>query len=271
MAVFLYFGKKKAQTNHLLVVYIHRLTQTIMLTPRAHLACGSSPGTRGQAFDFSLRMFEVTPVPKKTAVPGLRLVKPALRRANPRRAKLDWKCRGNFSESEQIPDQGPGKTQRGFRRRVSTDDHPWLSFRRKPESGASVKLVGKGLNSGQVHEPVLNANQLALLKATPEKEPFDEDPKTATEVRFIEVKGRSAVGEVALTTNEYKTAERLKDDYWLYVVFNCASTPEIHLIRDPVRLGWEPIVRIEHYHVGAEKILNFWHLSKSSKSSLHFF
>ena len=37
-----------------------------------------------------------------------------------------------------------------------------------------------------------------------------EDPATAIEVRFIEVKGRSAIGEVALTTNEYKTAERLK-------------------------------------------------------------
>ncbi len=43
--------------------------------------------------------------------------------------------------------------------------------------GDSVKLVGKGLNTGQVHEPVLSAEQLALLKATPEKEPFDGDPK----------------------------------------------------------------------------------------------
>jgi len=87
------------------------------------------------------------------------------------------------------------------------------------------------------------------------RKPHPEDPKTATEIRFIEVKGRSEVGEVALTTNEYKTAERLKNDYWLYVVFNCASTPEIHLIRDPVRLGWEPLVKIEHYHVGAKSIL----------------
>jgi len=87
------------------------------------------------------------------------------------------------------------------------------------------------------------------------RKPHSEDPKTATEVRFIEVKGRSSIGEVALTTNEYKTAERLKDDYWLYVVFKCASTPEVHVIRDPVRLGWEPLVKIEHYHVGAQKIL----------------
>ena len=87
------------------------------------------------------------------------------------------------------------------------------------------------------------------------RKPHPEDPKTAVEVRFIEVKGRAAVGEVALTTNEYKTAERLKHDYWLYVVFNCASTPKVHAIQDPVRLGWEPLVKIEHYHVRAEQIL----------------
>ena len=87
------------------------------------------------------------------------------------------------------------------------------------------------------------------------RKPHPEDPNTAIAVRFIEVKGRSRVGEVALTSNEYKTAERLKKDYWLYVVFNCASTPQVHPIQDPVQLGWEALVKIEHYHVDAEKIL----------------
>ncbi|MBN1482770.1 DUF3883 domain-containing protein [candidate division KSB1 bacterium] len=87
------------------------------------------------------------------------------------------------------------------------------------------------------------------------RKPHPEDPDTAIEVRFIEVKGRSYVGEVALTTNEYKTAERLKNDYWLYVVFNCAVNPEIHIIRNPARLGWKPIVKVEHYHVAANEIL----------------
>ena len=87
------------------------------------------------------------------------------------------------------------------------------------------------------------------------RRPHPEDPQTAVEVRFIEVKGRAGVGEIALTSNEYRTAERLKNDYWLYVVFNCASKPEIHSIQDPSRLGWEPLVKIEHYHVDSEKIL----------------
>ena len=87
------------------------------------------------------------------------------------------------------------------------------------------------------------------------RRPHPEDPKTALEVRFVEIKGRAAVDMVALSENEYKTAERLKQDYWLYVVYNCATSPEIHLIQDPVRLGWQSVVKIEHYIVGADKIL----------------
>lgn len=52
-----------------------------------------------------------------------------------------------------------------------------------------------------------------------------------------------------------QTAQRMTKDYWLSVVYNCGTTPQLHLVRDPARLGWEPIVRVEHYHVKAEEIL----------------
>jgi Protein NO VEIN, C-terminal len=87
------------------------------------------------------------------------------------------------------------------------------------------------------------------------RKPHPHDPKTFTDVRFIEVKGRVAIGEVALSFNEYKTAERLKRDYWLYAVFNCGSKPELHPVQDPARLGWEPIVKIDHYHTSADQII----------------
>jgi superfamily II DNA or RNA helicase len=87
------------------------------------------------------------------------------------------------------------------------------------------------------------------------RRPHPEDPQTAIEVRFIEVKGRAGVGEIALTTNEYKAAERLKKDFWLYAVFNCGSTPEVHVVQDPARLGWEPIVKVEHYAVPPAAII----------------
>jgi superfamily II DNA or RNA helicase len=88
------------------------------------------------------------------------------------------------------------------------------------------------------------------------RKPHPEDPQTAIDVKFIEVKGRSFIGEVALTSNEYKTAQRLKKDFYLYVVYNCASKPELHIIKDPALLGWQPIVKIEHYQLRSTEILN---------------
>jgi hypothetical protein len=87
------------------------------------------------------------------------------------------------------------------------------------------------------------------------RRPHPEDPKTAIEIRFIEVKGRAEVGEVALTTNELKTAQRLKHDYWLYVVFNCGGAPEVRVVRDPAQLAWEPLIKIEHYFVNAKSVI----------------
>ncbi len=86
-----------------------------------------------------------------------------------------------------------------------------------------------------------------------------EDPKTFIEVRFIEVKGRAGVGVVALSENEYRTAERLKADYWLYAVFNCAATPKLHSVRDPARLGWQPVMAVEHYQLGSNSIVSAAH------------
>ena len=41
--------------------------------------------------------------------------------------------------------------------------------------GESVKLVAKGLKTGRVHDPILNADQLAQLTVSPVTEPFDGD------------------------------------------------------------------------------------------------
>jgi len=90
-----------------------------------------------------------------------------------------------------------------------------------------------------------------------------EDPKTAIAVKFIEVKGRSQVGQVALTDNEYRTAERLKGDYWLYVVFNCATQPEVQAIQNPIDLGWEAVVKVQHYIINANKIFGWKHVQSS--------
>jgi superfamily II DNA or RNA helicase len=87
------------------------------------------------------------------------------------------------------------------------------------------------------------------------RKPHPTEPGVFIAARFIEVKGRAAVGEIALTANEYRTAQRLGKDYWLYVVFACAGNPELKLIQDPATLGWVAVVTVEQYHVTAQKIL----------------
>jgi len=41
--------------------------------------------------------------------------------------------------------------------------------------GDAIKLIGKGLNTGKLHDPILFSEQLAALETTPENEPFDGD------------------------------------------------------------------------------------------------
>jgi superfamily II DNA or RNA helicase len=88
------------------------------------------------------------------------------------------------------------------------------------------------------------------------RRPAPDDPTKFLETRFIEVKGRAAVGDVALTPNEFQKAAMLQEDYWLYVVFDCATDPNLNIIRNPAKLGWKPLVKIEHYQVPASTILS---------------
>ncbi len=76
----------------------------------------------------------------------------------------------------------------------------------------------------------------------------------AGEVRFIEVKGRAGTDAIALTANEYRTAQRLGHDYYLYVVYDCASSPRLIVHQDPARLPWEPVVRVDHYVAPADVV-----------------
>ena len=55
----------------------------------------------------------------------------------------------------------------------------------------------------------------------------------ASALRYIEVKGRAAEGAVWLTPNEWQMAARFGSNYWLYVVFNAKTNPELKKIQDP--------------------------------------
>ena len=53
------------------------------------------------------------------------------------------------------------------------------------------------------------------------------------EIRYIEVKARAERALVVLTSNEWHTAEQLKDDYFLYIVLNAVTQPELYIIQNP--------------------------------------
>lgn len=53
------------------------------------------------------------------------------------------------------------------------------------------------------------------------------------EVRRIEVKGRVGVGAVRLSPNEWTQAHQLGATFWLYIVVNCASDPQLYVMQNP--------------------------------------
>jgi hypothetical protein len=73
--------------------------------------------------------------------------------------------------------------------------------------------------------------------------------------RYIEVKARAAVGPVALTQNEWFKAGRFGADYYLYVVLNAVTQPELYIIQDPAA-NLQPEERVEvRYLVGVKEIV----------------
>jgi hypothetical protein len=59
----------------------------------------------------------------------------------------------------------------------------------------------------------------------------DTDPRGR---RAIEVKGRSGTGDVEVSSNEWARAANLRDEYWLYAVYDCATpAPRLARVQDP--------------------------------------
>ena len=69
------------------------------------------------------------------------------------------------------------------------------------------------------------------------------------ELRLIEVKGLAfATGTILLTPDELRVSKDRADCFWLYVVTNCANTPESQgLIKDPARFSLHAVTNVDHY------------------------
>ena len=68
------------------------------------------------------------------------------------------------------------------------------------------------------------------------------DLKTG-EVRYIEVKGRADADlKIELTEAEFEVAKRLRDRYWLYIVYNISQSPQLLAIRNPAEsVRWREV------------------------------
>lgn len=87
--------------------------------------------------------------------------------------------------------------------------------------GAIVRDIS---NPGRAREAgLLDWPGFDLLSIRPNKEERD-----------IEVKGRVRVGDIEISENEWAKACNFRDQYWLYVVYDCASSyPRLVRIQDP--------------------------------------
>jgi ERCC4-related helicase len=91
------------------------------------------------------------------------------------------------------------------------------------EEAAGAKVL-------DVHTP-----GLARMAGLPDNPGFDLlSIRSENEKRAIEVKGRAGTGDVEVSANEWAKACNLRDGYWLYAVYDCATpSPRLVRVQDP--------------------------------------
>lgn len=76
--------------------------------------------------------------------------------------------------------------------------------------------------------------------------------------RCIEVKGRAGLQLVELTWSEFAKSQELGDDYWLYVVLDCAQpAPRLYRVQNPAKAlagDWRPSLDVR-YRVDPEPVM----------------
>jgi hypothetical protein len=91
------------------------------------------------------------------------------------------------------------------------------------------------LASGAVRVLDVSTPERARSAGLPDRPGFDLlSLRPGEERRCIEVKGRASIGDIEVSENEWAKSANLREDYWLYVVYDCASAhPRLVRVRDP--------------------------------------
>ena len=74
------------------------------------------------------------------------------------------------------------------------------------------------------------------------------------EVRYIEVKGHATTGDVILYYTEWQTANRMREEFFIYNVENALTEPKLWIVQDPVGKGIQPTQRVVEYQIRAEQL-----------------
>jgi superfamily II DNA or RNA helicase len=120
---------------------------------------------------------------------------------------------------------------------------------------ADTEVEGVAVRVASAHEERRGAS---VTTVEADKVGFDLLSILGLERRCIEVKGRADVGRVELTWSEYAKSQELGEDYWLYVVLDCAqSEPRLYRVRNPARAlagHWRPSLQVR-YLVDPEPVI----------------
>ena len=74
------------------------------------------------------------------------------------------------------------------------------------------------------------------------------------DVRYIEVKGHAATGDVVLYYTEWQMAHRMRSEFFIYEVNHALTSPELRIIHDPVGHGIEPVEHVVEYHIPSTQL-----------------
>ena len=123
-------------------------------------------------------------------------------------------------------------------------------------SNAEIEQIAVGVSTRYENE-VRSVDVVKSVEA--DNVGFDLISHKGNERRCIEVKGRAGVGNVELTWSEFAKATELGDDYWLYVVLDCAQPgPRLYRVQNPAHVlaaMWQPNLDVR-YRIGPEPVID---------------
>lgn len=140
----------------------------------------------------------------------------------------------------------PGEVEFLAHALVVPSDRPEEARRRDEQVEALAMQVARAYEEGRGAEVRdVSTPERARAAGLPDRPGFDllsrrvvRSETAADTFHFeegaIEVKGRAGVGDVELTENEWARACNLREKYWLYVVYDCATPrPRLLRVQDP--------------------------------------